>query len=287
MPLAALPPELVLPPQGGSYRNSVLRRRVISLLVLPLLAGCLTACGIVTADLRSEETAQWHKTYQLDAKGRLEINNVNGKIVVEPSAGNRVDVSAVKKARGASPEAAKAALERASIVEDVSSGRIRLDTKMANLGGIVFNGGNASVEYHVKVPAGAEVKFTTVNGGIDVTGLQGRTTLETTNGGVTTRNVGGQLHVSTTNGGLDIDLAKVPESGVTLDFVNGGLKMRMPREAKATISATITNGGIDTGDLPIETSGGSTKRRLEGRLNGGGAGIRIGGTNGRITLASR
>ena len=263
------------------------RRRVMSLLVLPLLAVGLAGCDIVTADLRSEETAQWHKTYQLDANGRLEINNVNGKIVVEPSAGNTVDVSALKKARGASPEAAKAALERASIVEDVSSGRIRIDTKMANLSGIVFNGGNATVEYHVKVPAGAEVKFTTVNGGIDVTGLQGRTTLETTNGGVTTRNVGGQLHASTTNGGLDIDMAKVPEGGVKLDFVNGGLKMRMPRDARATISASITNGGIDTGDLPIETAGESTKRRLEGRMNGGGARIQIGGTNGGITLGGR
>lgn len=263
------------------------RRRVMSLLVLPLLAGCLAGCDIVTADLRSEETAQWHKTYELEASGRLEIHNVNGKIVVEPSTGNTVDVSAVKKARGASPEAAKAALERASIVEDVSSGRIRIDTKMANLSGKVFNGGHASVEYHVKVPAGAEVKFTTVNGGIDVTGLQGRTTLETTNGGVTARNVGGQFQASTTNGGLDIDMSAVPEGGVKLDFVNGGLKMRMPREAKATISASIANGGIDKGDLPIETSGESTKRRLEGRMNGGGARIQIGGTNGGITLAGR
>lgn len=277
----------MLPPEGGDYKTSVLRRRVLSVLVLPLLAGCLAACDIVTADLRSEETAQWHKTYQLDANARLEINNVNGKIVVEPSAGNTVDVSALKKARGASPEAAKSALERASIVEDVSAARIRIDTKMANLGGIVFNGGNATVEYHVKVPAGAEVKFTTVNGGIEVTGLRGRTTLETTNGGVTTRNVSGQLQASTTNGGLDIDMASVPDGGVRLDFVNGGLTMRMPRDAKATISASVTNGGISTGDLAIEATRETTRRRLEGRLNGGGARIQIGGTNGGITLSGR
>ena len=263
------------------------RRRVLTVLVLPILAGCLAACDIVTADLRSEETAQWHKSYQLDTNGRLEINNVNGKIIVEPSTGNTVDVTAVKKARGASPESAKAALDRASIVEDVSSGRIRIDTKVTNLSGIVFNGGTATVEYRVKVPAGAEVKFTTVNGGIEATGLQGRTTLETTNGGVTTRNVGGQLEASTTNGGLDIDMSKVPEGGVKLDFVNGGLSMRMPRDAKATISASVTNGGISYGDLSIDTTGESTKRRLEGRLNGGGPRIQIGGTNGGITLSGR
>ena len=136
--------------------------------MLPCSLASLAACDIVTADLRSEETAQWHKTYQLDANGRVEISNVNGKIEVEPSAGNTVDVTALKKARGASPEAAKAALERATIVEDVSSGRIKIETKMANMSGIVFNGGNVQVEYRVKVPAGAEVKFTTTNGGIEI-----------------------------------------------------------------------------------------------------------------------
>ena len=264
-------------------------RRRLPALILPLLLGSIASagCDIVTADLRSEETASWHKTYPLDANGRFEINNVNGKIEVEPSAGNTIDVTALKKARGGSPEAAKAALDRASIVEDVSSGRVRIDTKMANMSGIVLHGGNVQVEYHVKVPAGAEVKFTTVNGGIEITGLTGRITAETTNGGVTTHNLEGQLNASTTNGGLDIDLARIPEGGVKLDFTNGGLKMRVPRDARATISASITNGGISAGDLPIETTGEHSRRRLEGRLNGGGGRIQIEGTNGGITLSGR
>ena len=269
--------------------NRSMRRR-LSLLVLPLLLGSIASagCDIVTADLRSEESTDWHKTYQLETGGRLEISNVNGKIEVEASTGNTVDVMVIKKARGGSPEAAKAALERATITEDVSSGRIRIETKVARISsGIEINGGKVQVEYRVKVPAGAEVKFTTVNGGIEITGLTGRITAETTNGGVTTRNVSGQLEASTTNGGLDIELSRLADGGVKLDFTNGGLKMRMPRDAKATISASITNGGIDAGDLPIETTGESSRRRLEGRLNGGGARIQIEGTNGGITLSGR
>jgi hypothetical protein len=264
-------------------------RRRLPALILPLLLGSIAGagCDIVTADLRSEETASWHRTYQLDPNGRLEINNVNGKIEVEPSTGNTIDITALKKARGGSPEAAKAALERATIVEDTSPGRIRIDTKMAGMSGINLHGGNVQVEYRVQVPPGAEVKFTTVNGGIEITGLTGRITAETTNGGVTTRNVGGQLDASTTNGGLDIDLSRVAEGGVKLDFTNGGLKMRMPRDAKATISASITNGGFSAGDLPIETTGETSRRRLEGRLNGGGGRIQIEGTNGGITLSGR
>jgi len=63
--------------------------------------------------------------------------------------------------------------------------------------------------------------------------------------------------------------------------------VRLPRDAKATISASITNGGISSGDLNIDAIGENNRRRLEGRLNGGGPRIEIEGTNGGITLSGR
>jgi len=263
------------------------RTRYVALLIpLALAAALSAACDIVTAELRSEETAEWHKTYTLDAGGRVEIDNTNGKISVEPSDGNTVDVTAIKKARGATPEAAKAALDRASIVEDVSSSHVKIETKVPRMDGIVLNGGNVHVEYRVKVPAGAEVKFTTVNGGIDIAGLQGRVTAETTNGGVKARNISGQLEATTTNGGLDIDLARVGDGGVKLECTNGGIRVRLPREARATISASISNGGIEA-DVPLDANVEKSRRRLEARMNGGGPRIQIEGTNGGIRLSGR
>jgi len=256
-------------------------------LAVPLLAASIaaTGCDLVTADLRAEETAQWHKTYQLDPKGRVEISNVNGKIVVEPSTGNTVDVTAIRKARGSSQESAKAALDRVTFAENVSGGLIKIETKNARISG--FMTGSVQVEYQVKVPAGAEVKFSTVNGGVEVVGLEGRIVAETTNGGVTTRDVSGQLEASTTNGGLDIDLRRMPEGGVKLNCTNGGIKVRLPRDAKASINASIVNGGIKTDDLTIDAVGEQSRRRLEGRMNGGGARLDVDGVNGGIHFVAR
>jgi len=266
--------------------RSALRRRH-AVLMLPLLVAFASGCDIVTADYRSEETAEWRKTYQLDPGGRLEITNVNGKIDVQPSDGNQVEVVALKKAKGASPEAAKAALQRITINENASPSQITIGTKVERAGNSFLSGGSLQVEYRVKVPSNAEVKFTNSNGGIDVTGLKGRIDAETTNGAVHARDVSGTIQASTTNGGLDIDLSQMPEGGVRLECTNGGIKLRLPREAKATISARITNGGINAGDLPIETSGENNRRRLDGKLNGGGPRIDIEGTNGGITIAPR
>jgi DUF4097 and DUF4098 domain-containing protein YvlB len=143
------------------------------------------------------------------------------------------------------------------------------------------------VRYEIKVPAGVAVKLETVNGGIDVTGVRARVEAETTNGGVTARRIAGPIEASTTNGGLDVDVDAVTDPGIDLECTNGGIKLRLPRDAKATLSARITNGGIDADELDIELAGEATRRRLEGRLNGGGPRIELEGTNGGIRISAK
>jgi DUF4097 and DUF4098 domain-containing protein YvlB len=198
-----------------------------------------------------------------------------------------VEVIAEKSARAQSSEAAREAIERISIVETVSPGDIRIETKVQRSTGGLMSRANQQVQYTVKVPAGAEVSFRTVNGGIELTGLKGRINAETTNGGIKARNVSGSVDASTTNGGVEVDLAELAEGGVKLGCTNGGIDLRLPADSKATISARVTNGGIDTNGLKMETTGETTRRRLDARLNGGGARIEIEGTNGGIRIGSR
>jgi DUF4097 and DUF4098 domain-containing protein YvlB len=143
------------------------------------------------------------------------------------------------------------------------------------------------VRYTVRVPAGADVKFTTVNGGIEVTGLTGRLQLETTNGGIKANAVSGYVDATTTNGGVEVDLAKLDKDGVKLGCTNGGIELHLPAEAAASIDARVTNGGIAVHGLQIDTERDPSKRRLSGRMNGGGPRVELEGTNGGIRLAAR
>jgi DUF4097 and DUF4098 domain-containing protein YvlB len=99
--------------------------------------------------------------------------------------------------------------------------------------------------------------------------------------------VSGTVEASTTNGGVEVDLAKVSEGGVKLECTNGGIRLRLPSDAKASISARITNGGIDTEGLSLQTRGESSRRRLDGDLNGGGPRLTLEGTNGGIRISAR
>lgn len=262
------------------------RRARTAVLLLPLAVTAAGGCDIAMADYKQKETAEWRKTYELQPGARLEISNINGKIDVEPSSGNTVEIVAEKTARAASSDAARQALERIEIQETASPASIRIETKVQRNQGGLFSRASYQVHYVVKVPAAADVRFSTVNGGIELTGLTGRINAETTNGGIKAHNVSGSIDASTTNGGVEVDLAQVAQAGVKLGCTNGGIVLRLPSDSRATISARVTNGGIDTSGVQIDTVG-SSRRHLDGRMNGGGPRIDLAGTNGGIRIASR
>jgi DUF4097 and DUF4098 domain-containing protein YvlB len=256
--------------------------RFAPVILIAALAGA--GCDIVHG-LGAKETAEWHKTYPVTASTSVDVTDTNGRIDVTATTGSSLEVDAVKTAHAATPEAAKAALERISIAEDVTPQAIKLETKVTGTGGF-FNGGNGQVDYVVRVPAGTTVHFSTSNGSVQIDGLQGRVVAETTNGTVRGTNIGGTIDASTTNGGVDVEVTKVAEGGVKLSCTNGRVRLALPRDAKATISASLSNGGISSDNVTIDTTE-SSRRRLEGRMNGGGPRVQLETTNGGITISGR
>jgi hypothetical protein len=243
-------------------------------------AGCELAVGSFSAEAREA----WTRTYTLEPGGRFELQNVNGAIAIEASQDGRVHVRAERIARSGTDAAARELLGRVEIVETVEPGLVRLETRAPRRG--LLEGGATEVRYAVAVPDATAVRVRNTNGRITLAGLAGRVVADTTNGGVSGRDLRGPLEATTTNGGIDVDLAAVAADGVALETTNGGIRLAVPADARADISASVTNGGIDTGPLPIEKVEAS-RRRLEGRLNGGGPAIRLETTNGGIRLSAR
>lgn len=265
-----------------SARSALTSRALATLLPLLLVAS---GCDLAMADHAEKATAEWKKTYELQPGGRFEVANVNGKVQVFPGDGNTIEVVATKTGSGGSQEAAKEALDKIQITESVSGGEIKIETKVERSGDWGRRG--TSVEYVIRVPAGIDLKATTVNGGVDIRGLTGKVVAEATNGGVRGRDISGAIDASTTNGGVDVELSRVSNDGVKLECTNGGITLRLPADAKASIAARVTNGGIDTGGLSLQTIGSASNRRLDGDLNGGGPRISLEGTNGGIKIGPR
>jgi DUF4097 and DUF4098 domain-containing protein YvlB len=257
--------------------------RCVAVLALPLVVA-LAGCDLSLGHLSARATDEWTHTYPLTAGGEIHIVNTNGVIEVEGVDGSTVEVRAERIAKGATEAAAKELLPRIIIREEAKPDRVSLETD--RISGVMI-GASVEVRYHVRAPKNAVVNVTNTNGLVSVTGLAGKVVAHTTNGGVKGSGLSGGVEARTTNGGVTIDMASVGADPIVLETTNGGVSLALPEKAKATVTASCTNGGISVGSLDNFEVSEKSRRRLEGKLNGGGTSVELHTTNGGVRLRSR
>lgn len=223
---------------------------------------------------------EWKRTYSMSANGQLEIVNVNGTINASPAEGSTVEVRAERIAKASTDEAAQDILKKIEIVENASADKVRIETRVPRMS---WGRSGHEVRYWVKVPKGLAVNFETVNGGVRIDNLDGRIVASTTNGGVRGAGLRGAVKASTTNGGVDIGMASVT-ADIELETTNGGIRLALPYDTKATLEARCTNGGIRVNDFDLR--GETTRRRASGTINGGGPRVSAETTNGGIRISA-
>jgi hypothetical protein len=255
----------------------------VAVLALPL-ALVLAGCDLSLGHLSARATDEWTHTYPLTPGGEIRIVNSNGLINVEGVDGSTVEVRAERIAKGSTEAAAKELLPRIVIKEDAKPDRVSIETE--RMSGIMIGAG-FEVRYHVRAPKNAVVNVTNTNGLVSVTGLTGKVVAHTTNGGVKGSGLSGGVDARTTNGGVTIDMASLGPDPIVLETTNGGVSLALPEKAKATVTASCTNGGISVGALDNFEVSEKSRRRLEGKLNGGGTSVELHTTNGGVRLRSR
>lgn len=266
-------------------------RHITRFAVIAAVAVSLSACDIAVDghgglgfDLAAGQAQdEWTRTYKVAAGGRLEIINVNGRITAEPADGPDIEVRAERSAKSLSDDQARDLLAKIEMREEVGNDRVRVEVRAPRINGPSGH----EIKWTIKVPKGVAVDLRTVNGGVRMSALQGDIRARSTNGGI----VGSDLNAtsvdaSVTNGGVEIDLASAPTGGsFDLESVNGGVSLSMPSTSKADISARCVNGGISVDGLDVEVVGEKTRRRLDGKLNGGGARVSMETVNGGVKIA--
>jgi Putative adhesin len=257
--------------------------RRVAVLALPL-ALVLAGCDLSLGHLSARATDEWTHTYPLTPGGEIRIVNSNGVIDVEGVDGSTVEVRAERIAKGSTEAAAKELLPRIVIKEDAKPDRVSIETE--RMSGIMIGAG-FEVRYYVRAPKNALVNVTNTNGLVSVKGLAGKVVAHTTNGGVKGSGLSGGVDARTTNGGVTIDMASLGADPILLETTNGGVSLALPEKAKANVTASCTNCGISVGSLDNFEVSEKSRRRLEGKLNGGGTSVELHTTNGGVRLRSR
>ncbi len=226
---------------------------------------------------------------ELAPGARLVARNLNGAIRVEVGTGRTLEIVAHKRWRRGDPAVVVVEATRINNGRDVllcakwtpgtecteSHYRSRVN------GGMRSN--DVSVEFVIKLPAGAHLTTATVNGGIHVVAASGEVRATTVNGSVEAESITGWVMAETVNGNVRVKMSQVPERGAEYKTVNGSIAVTLPPGLNATLEARTVNGSIST-DFPVQVEGSISPRRLRGTVGSGGPRIELRTVNGSIRM---
>jgi DUF4097 and DUF4098 domain-containing protein YvlB len=174
--------------------------------------------------------------------------------------------------------------------DEADSRRVASEIRVETSGGRVHATGPTSekhgwgVSYEIFVPLKTDVALRTHNGGISISGVQGRTQFEAVNGGVTLTQLAGSVQGHTTNGGLHLELASDHWDGDQCDVstTNGGVTIMVPSNYSAHLETGTVNGGVRI-DFPVTVQG-EINRQVAVDLGSGGKLVRATTTNGGVRV---
>ncbi len=224
----------------------------------------------------TEHVCELRKTV-LPARGEVKVSSSNGGIEVIGQDRSDIALEArVVASAGSRGDAESLAHEIKIDVGDT----IHADGP----GSSIFNRRSWYVNFRLLVPRRVAEQLHTVNGGIELSGVDGNARAETTNGGISLRNLGGEVHVRTTNGGIAVALSGDHWDGAGLDAntTNGGITIGLPAHYSAHVVAQTTNGGLSI-NVPMQGVE-MARKHIDVSLGRGGATLEFQTVNGGVTL---
>ncbi len=278
-----------------SRSTSAFRSRVAVHVMLAVLA--LAPLGPLGAqnrnrdqdrDQQSDKSFSWSGT--IPSGKRILIKNINGGIDVERSASNRVEVTAEKRWRRGDPDYVR--IEPKKLGDEMLICALWGENSRCEEDGIRSERNNnsgsrnndVSVHFVVRVPEGVRVDVSTVNGGLEVSGVTTDVRASTVNGSITARSAGGPVRAKTVNGSINISMGSLSRADdLEYETVNGSITISLPENFGAQLELGTVNGRVTT-DFPIMVSGTLSPRRIRGTVGNGETRFRASTVNGSVTL---
>jgi DUF4097 and DUF4098 domain-containing protein YvlB len=266
----------------GQEQKKQRRLAISHALVVGVVSAIILICGVAQASDQGKLTEEFHKVYPFSARGRIQVENLNGAVHISGWDRDEVKVDAVKSAW------TKERLDEAKIEVNAEQNEISIRTEfLSHDQTFVGHDHNnpANVEYTITLPRQArldEIKL--INGRLDVQGVVGEVHASCVNGRIEAHNLQGPVKLNTVNGELDAIVDQLPASDLRLSSVNGRLRLTLPSDVNAELKASTLSGNIsDDFGLPVirhQFIGHS----LHGQLGGGGTLINLSNVNGAIEI---
>jgi len=162
---------------------------------------------------------------------------------------SEIKIEAIRRVRGYPEERAKKILKEIEINIREDDKGVRVETEIPRV-----RRGDIGVNYDILIPKEANLVIETMNGGIRIENIEGDIKTRTMNGGITLIGIrGAVIEGNAMNGGIICNIDTLLEfTNISLETLNGGIRLGIPKTPESSIYARVSNGRIDSA-LPIYT----------------------------------
>jgi hypothetical protein len=247
----------------------------------------VSATLLVASHLATQTDFHWRGP--LASGQTIEIKGINGDVRATASSSGEVEVTAARSARRSNPADVRIEVVPSAggvticAVYPTVPGRAPNRCEPGGEGRSNTRDNDTVVHFDVRVPYGVGFIGRTVNGEINAESLQGDAETHSVNGSVRLTTTGLAV-ASTVNGSVNVSMGRADwPNGATFKTVNGGITLTLPGAFDAELRAEVLNGDIRS-EFPVTVTGQVSRRRLSGRIGGGGHDLNLSTVNGSITL---
>jgi len=221
-------------------------------LAITMLAVAATAFA---SDYKLEEREAYHHTFSGD--NTLDVDEVNGFIVVTGDGGNTIRVDAEKVMRA--EDAEQMARAKREVVLDVNEkngiAQLYVNGPFRNNGHTGDDHGfhehndrhyDVTYNFTIHVPRAVVLKLRTINGKIQTADTTGKFDVHTINGKVTMTNIAGSGTAETLNGDTTITFRENPKTDSSFKTFNGHVDVGFQSGLAADVHLKTFNGSAYT-----------------------------------------
>jgi Toastrack DUF4097 len=130
------------------------------------------------------------------------------------------------------------------------------------------------------------VQADTSGGSVTLAAVTGDVTATSSGGGVHIGGAGGRVKAGSSGGPVEVGFAAGNAKGGDIDSSGGGVSVTVDPAASLDVDASSSGGPVRC-DLPVTIQGAVSRDSLHGKLNGGGALLRLRSSGGGISIDGR
>ena len=253
--------------------SKVIKNSLLGLVVFASL-------NLLSLQVSAQINEEIEQSFPVASQSDFSLNNINGTVTIKSWQDSSIKVLATisaqtQESRDDMTISMAQQGQSVSVITDYNGNGYRQNRQ------------SAKVDYQVWLPADTNLSdIELVNGSLTIVDVTGKVTAEVINGFIKATGLSGDSKLNSVNGSVNVSYHQGVDNfdKIAVETVNGSIKIYLPENTNADITADTMHGSIKTAFGLTAKKNSFFGRNLRGKIGSGGSKIDLDSINGSIKV---